>query len=61
MDFSMDDQLWVEPVGEIIVVRVRGIPSEALLRECQERAMALTGGYDAWVSAGKAIDKGFKD
>lgn len=37
----MVNQLWVEPVGEIIVVRVRGVPSEALLRECHERAESL--------------------
>ena len=37
----MDNQLWVEPVGEIIVVRVRGVPNEALLRECQERVLLL--------------------
>ena len=41
MDLSYDNQLWVEPVGEIIVVRVRGVPSEALLRECQERVLLL--------------------
>jgi len=37
----MKDQLWVEPVGDIIIARVRGVPSEALLRECQERVMQL--------------------
>jgi hypothetical protein len=41
MDFSLDNQLWVEPVGNIIVVRVRGVPSEKLLRECQERVLLL--------------------
>ncbi len=34
-------QLWVEPVGDIIMARVRGVPTEALLRECQERILTL--------------------
>lgn len=37
----MDDQLWVEPVGEIIIARIRGVPSEALLRECDDRVAVL--------------------
>jgi hypothetical protein len=35
------DQLWIEPVGNIIIARIRGTPSEALLKECQERILAL--------------------
>lgn len=27
----MTEQLWVEPVGGLIVARVRGLPTEALL------------------------------
>lgn len=34
-------QLWVEPVGNIIVARVRGIPTEELIREAHERIMDL--------------------
>jgi hypothetical protein len=34
-------QLWIEPVGDLIVVRVRGVPTEALLREAHERVVAL--------------------
>lgn len=34
-------QLWVEPVGGIIIARVRGVPSEELLRECQYRVLLL--------------------
>ena len=34
-------QLWVEPVGGLIVARVRGVPSEQLLRECQDRVLQL--------------------
>ena len=34
-------QLWVELVGEIIIARIRGIPTEELIRECQQRVIAL--------------------
>jgi hypothetical protein len=34
-------QLWVEPVGGIIMARLRGVPTEAVLRECQERVLML--------------------
>lgn len=34
-------QLWIEPVGGIIVARIRGALTEALLRECQDRVVAL--------------------
>lgn len=37
----MENQLWIEPVGEVIIARMRGIPTEALLRECQERILDL--------------------
>lgn len=37
----MDGQLWVEPVGDLIIARLRGVPTEALLRECQERVLLL--------------------
>jgi len=37
----MQGQLWVEPVGNLIVARLRGEPTEALLRECQERVLLL--------------------
>jgi hypothetical protein len=37
----MDGQLWVEPVGDLIIARVRGCPTEALLRECQERVLQI--------------------
>ncbi len=35
------NQLWIEPVGNIIIARMRGIPTEDLLRECQERLLLL--------------------
>jgi hypothetical protein len=34
-------RLWVEPVGNIIVARVRGKPTAELIRECQRRVIAL--------------------
>jgi hypothetical protein len=34
-------RLWVEPVGSIIVARVRGRPTAELIRECQSRVVAL--------------------
>jgi ribosomal protein L1 len=37
----MEGRVWVEPVGNLIIARVRGEPSEALLRECQERVLQL--------------------
>ena len=37
----MEGQLWIEPVGAIVVARVRGVPTQALLREAQERILLL--------------------
>lgn len=37
----MDGQLWIEPVGDLIIARVRGQPSETLLRECQDRVLQI--------------------
>src|SRR5258705_9118622 len=34
-------RLWVELVGDIIVARVRGKPTAELIRECQNRVIAL--------------------
>lgn len=56
-------QLWVEPMNDIIIARVRGIPSVALLKECQERILTLvkdTGNnrvlYDGLEMEAPAID-----
>jgi len=38
---GMQGQLWVEPVGDLIIARVRGEPTEALLQECQVRVLQL--------------------
>lgn len=35
------EQLWIEPIGEIIIARIRGTPTEGLLRECHERILTL--------------------
>src|SRR6266699_4594071 len=34
-------RLWVEPVGNIIVARLRGKATTELIRECQKRVIAL--------------------
>ncbi len=34
-------QVWVELVGELVVARVRGEPTEQLLREAQEKVLFL--------------------
>jgi hypothetical protein len=39
---NMEQQkLWVEPVGDIIVARIRGLCTEDLLKECQQRVLDL--------------------
>lgn len=37
----MTEPLWVEPVGGLIVARLRGVPTEALLQECQRRVIQI--------------------
>jgi hypothetical protein len=37
----MSGQVWVEVVGDIIVARVRGEPTEQILRQCQEQVLFL--------------------
>lgn len=37
----MQEQLWVEPVGNLIIARLRGVPTEEILKECQERVLLL--------------------
>jgi hypothetical protein len=37
----MEGQLWIEPVGGVIIARMRGMPTEALLKECQDRILNL--------------------
>lgn len=37
----MKGQLWVELVGELVIARVRGEPTAALLQECHDRVLSL--------------------
>lgn len=34
-------QLWVEPVGELVIARLRGEPTAELLRACQDQVLAI--------------------
>lgn len=43
----MEQQLWVEPVGRLIVARMRGRPTEQILADCQKRVMALAEHTDS--------------
>jgi hypothetical protein len=36
-----NEQVWVEPVGSVIVARVRGKPTAEILRECEHRVLEL--------------------
>lgn len=36
-----DQNIWVEPVGSVIVARLRGMPTAEMLRECEERVIEL--------------------
>ena len=38
---AVDEGLWVEPVGKIVIARVRGETTENLLQRCQARVLAL--------------------
>jgi hypothetical protein len=40
----MQGALWVGLVGNIIIARVRGLPSDALIKECQEQVVTLLRG-----------------
>jgi hypothetical protein len=35
------NDLWVEVVGDLVIARVRGEPTEQVLRECQARVLSL--------------------
>ena len=41
-------QLWVEPSGGMILARLRGVPTEELLKECQERVLQLVKDTGQW-------------
>lgn len=42
------EQLWVEPSGTMILARLRGVPTEELLRECQKRVLQLVKDTGQW-------------
>lgn len=35
------EQLWIEPVGNVIMARIRGVPNEDILKDCQHRIISL--------------------
>src|SRR5450830_1650899 len=37
----LNSQLWIEPLGNVVVVRVRGELTESLLKEIHERVIQL--------------------
>lgn len=37
----MKEQLWVESVGNLIIARLRGVPTEATIKECHHRVVEL--------------------
>jgi hypothetical protein len=37
----MQDCLWIEHIGDIIIARIRGVPTQEILEECQDRILAL--------------------
>ncbi|HZH44602.1 MAG TPA: hypothetical protein VEY50_11025 [Lysobacter sp.] len=39
----MKGELWIEPVGDLIIARIRGEPTIELLRECHEKILFLAG------------------
>ncbi len=41
MHLMLDPRIWVEPVGSVIVARLRGLPTAELLRECEQRVLEL--------------------
>ncbi|HEY6448188.1 MAG TPA: hypothetical protein VIY53_17145 [Acidobacteriaceae bacterium] len=42
------EQLWVEPSGTMILARLRGVPTEDLLRKCQELVLQLAKDTGQW-------------
>lgn len=37
----MQGQLWIEPVGNVLIARMRGMPDQQLLEDCQSRILDL--------------------
>jgi hypothetical protein len=36
-----DSSIWVEPVGSVLVARLRGMPTAEMLHECERRVLEL--------------------
>ncbi len=34
-------QLWIEPIGGIIIARLRGVPTQEILKECHHKILEL--------------------
>ena len=43
---NLQGHLWVELVGDLVLARVRGEPTAALLKECQEKVLFLVRDAD---------------
>jgi hypothetical protein len=41
LNAMQNSQLWIEPIGNIIVARLRGAPTEELFKEMHERVVRL--------------------
>jgi hypothetical protein len=37
----MKGELWVEPIGDLIIARMRGEPTVELLKECQDKVLFI--------------------
>src|SRR5437764_123457 len=38
---AMERNVWVEPVGDLIIARLRGQPTETMLADCQSRVLQI--------------------
>ena len=60
MPDRFENQLWIEPVGNLVIARLRGSPTAELLEECQRGVIVLvreTGFTRAIYAALKPHDK----
>jgi hypothetical protein len=44
----MNDRVWVELAGDLILARIRGEPSPEMLRECQDKVLLLASEAGRW-------------
>lgn len=38
---EISSQLWIEPIGGIIIARLRGVPTEEILKTCHQKILSL--------------------